>query len=132
MNSIIRPLIPDLIPDWLDFFDHRAFTDNPIWKSCYCTYYQLRGNVKERFKPAKGPVKVKNRDAAVAMIKAGIINGYMYYKGDRVIGWLNANDKTLFPTLKAKEPAGEVLALMCIVIAPELRVQGVATRLLKY
>ena len=132
MNPIIQPLIPNLIPDWLDFFDNRAFTDNRYWQSCYCTYYQLRGEVKERLKPANGMVKLKNREAAVEMIKAGIIRGYLHYQDNVVTGWLNANDKTLFPTLKAKESAGVVLALMCFVIAPEARGQGVATNLLKF
>ncbi|MBL7137832.1 MAG: hypothetical protein ISS17_03550 [Bacteroidales bacterium] len=42
MKAIIRPLNPDLIFDWLDFFDNRAFTDNPFWKSCYCTHQASR------------------------------------------------------------------------------------------
>ena len=132
MQHIIRPLTIERIPDWLDFFDHRAFTDNRFWKSCYCTYYQLRGEVKERFKPADSPVKKKNREVAAEMIEAGIIQGYLFYVDGIVVGWCNANDKTVFPTLKAKESAGEILAVMCFVIAPGFRGKGVAASLLEY
>lgn len=88
--------------------------------------------MKERYKPAEGKEKITNRDAAVEMINAGIIRGYLYYDCGKVMGWLNANDKTMFPTLKAKEAPGEVLALMCFVVAPGSRGQGVASKLLEY
>lgn len=132
MALTVRPLTYDLLSDWLFFFDHRAFTDNPFWRSCYCTYYQLRGEMKEQFKPVDSGVKVTNRDAASEMIKAGIIKGYLCYRDDQVIGWMNANDKILFPTLRATESAGEVLAVMCFVIAPGERSQGIATGLLTH
>jgi len=132
MQYIIRPLTPERIPDYLDFFDNRAFTDNQYWKSCYCTYYQLRGEVKERFKPASFSMKKKNWEVAVEMIREGIIRGYLFYVEGMVVGWCNANDKTMFPTLKATEPAGEILAVMCFVIAPGFRGKGVASCLLDY
>ena len=34
---IIKPLTPELTADYLDFFDHRAFTDNNPNGPCYCT-----------------------------------------------------------------------------------------------
>jgi len=34
---VIRPLTPELNADYLDFFDHRAFTDNNPNGPCYCT-----------------------------------------------------------------------------------------------
>ena len=132
MQYNILPLTAERIPDWLDFFDHRAFTDNRYWKSCYCTYYQLRGELKERFKPPEATVKKKNREVAIEMIEAGIIQGYLFYMDGMAVGWCNANDKTMFPTLKATEPAGEILVVMCFVIAPGFRGKGVAASLLEY
>ena len=34
---IIKPLTAELNDDYLDFFDHRAFTDNNPNGPCYCT-----------------------------------------------------------------------------------------------
>lgn len=34
----IRELSPDLLEDYLDFFDHAAFADNPEWAACYCYF----------------------------------------------------------------------------------------------
>jgi hypothetical protein len=33
----IRSVTEDRIDDWLAFFDHDAFSDSPIFASCYCT-----------------------------------------------------------------------------------------------
>ena len=33
----IRPLVPQLVDDFLSLFD-AAFSDNPYWMGCYCTY----------------------------------------------------------------------------------------------
>ena len=32
----VRDVSPELLPAYLDFFDHRAFLDFPEWRSCYC------------------------------------------------------------------------------------------------
>ena len=37
MNIEIKPLTPELVPDYLDFFDHRAFSDGSPNGPCYCT-----------------------------------------------------------------------------------------------
>ena len=34
---VIRPLTAELNADYLDFFDHRAFTDDNPNGPCYCT-----------------------------------------------------------------------------------------------
>ena len=34
---VIRPLTAELSADYLDFFDHRAFTDDNPNGPCYCT-----------------------------------------------------------------------------------------------
>ena len=37
MNFLIKPLTHELILDYLDFFDNRAFTDGNPNGPCYCT-----------------------------------------------------------------------------------------------
>ena len=33
---VIRALTPELLDDYLSFFDNDAFADNPGWGHCYC------------------------------------------------------------------------------------------------
>jgi uncharacterized protein YndB with AHSA1/START domain len=42
-QPLIRPLTPDRIDDFLRFFDHDAFADNPYWAHCYCTHFSREG-----------------------------------------------------------------------------------------
>ncbi len=35
----VEKLKKEHLEKWLDFFDNRAFKDNPYWKSCYCTFF---------------------------------------------------------------------------------------------
>ena len=65
----IVPLDRGLLGAWLDFFDGRAFADNPGWKHCYCTFYHKSG------KP--GGSRITNRNLAIRMIKEGSMSGYL-------------------------------------------------------
>jgi len=38
--SVIRELAPELLGDYLRFFENDAFSDNPRWASCYCHFSQ--------------------------------------------------------------------------------------------
>lgn len=39
MELLIRKLTPELLEDWLSFFDKDAFSDNEDWCGCYCMCY---------------------------------------------------------------------------------------------
>jgi hypothetical protein len=39
MAIVIAAVSAALIGDWLAFFDHDAFADNPRWSSCYCCFH---------------------------------------------------------------------------------------------
>ena len=62
----VRELTPDLLPDWLAFFDHDAFAGNPDWASCYCHFFHADSAVKP-WDDLSGP---ENRAAACALISA--------------------------------------------------------------
>jgi hypothetical protein len=34
----VQPVSPELLPDFLAFFDGEAFADNPKWGFCYCQF----------------------------------------------------------------------------------------------
>ena len=92
---VIRPLTAELSADYLDFFDHRAFTDDNPNGPCYCTSpnqepEQIEQMVRE-FKTYG--VKETLRKYAAEMLGRNQIHGYLAYDGDQSVGWCNAADK---------------------------------------
>jgi hypothetical protein len=47
---VVKELVPSLRDDFLLFFDHVAFADNPDWSDCYCSLYHFanKGKVESR------------------------------------------------------------------------------------
>ena len=39
-----KALTPDLVEDYIDFFDHRAFSDGSPYYPCYCNAFNMRAN----------------------------------------------------------------------------------------
>ncbi len=81
------------VPQWLEFFDKRAFADHADWQGCYCTFY---------FQPKPegfGNRRAKRREYAVWLIEKGIMRGYLAFEGDHAVGWCNANDRAQFGRL---------------------------------
>jgi len=124
----IRPLTPDLREEYLDFFDHEAFTDNPRWASCYC-YFPHAPHDTEKWDERTGP---QNRQAVGEMIAAGTQRGYLAFVGGKAVGWCNAGLRPTFTTLDFPEEPGAlpVGSIVCFLVAPGYRGQGVATQLL--
>jgi len=134
---LIKPLTPELMTDYFDFFENRAFTDNSPYR-CYCQVYQMsKAEAKAVYENAKeeelGPI---SRKIAEKQIENGILRGYLAYAYGMVVGWCNANDRGNYPA----EPSFDVpfhapkekceKAVVCFEIAPEYRGQGIATALL--
>lgn len=130
-NVEIVPLRPELKDDYLRFFDGDAFADNPAWASCYCVSYHLNlppGEFDERS-------AAMNRADRAVMIQRGQASGVMAYAGTQVVGWCNAAPRTELPLLDqfpefAAEDALTTGAIVCFVVAPQYRGQGLARRLL--
>ena len=133
----IERLTPGRASDYLNFFDHErgpAFADNPEWATCYCHYYQVP--VALKWGDFDGPA---NRAAMTARIATGETEGFLAYDGDTMVGWLNAQPyhklghacarmRIAAPPLPV--PAHEAAAIVCFVIAPAMRRQGIARALL--
>ena len=121
----IVPLERGLLGAWLDFFDGRAFADNPGWKHCYCTFYHKAG------KP--GGSRITNRNLAIRMIKDGSMSGYLGLdEAGRVVAWCNANDRAAFARLDeaGAGDSAKVLAIVCFLVEKSWRGRGLATALL--
>ena len=89
MNSItIKRLNPELIADYLDFFDHRAFTDNNPNAPCYCTSpNQKEEEIQQMVSEFRtSGVKETVRKYAVEMLNQNRIQGYLAYDGETSVG----------------------------------------------
>jgi ribosomal protein S18 acetylase RimI-like enzyme len=126
---VVQPLEPARLDDYLEFFDTRAFTDNPRWAGCYC-YFPLHDPLEKSWGQRTGP---ENRAAVTDCILAGQTQGYLASRDGEVIGWCNAGPRSLFPMLRdeSRPAADPVGVIFCFIVAPEHRGQGVANTLLE-
>ena len=129
MDIIIRPLSPDLIEDFLYYFDNVAFSDNPDWSACYCHFYHFPGKTEDFSKRTAE----ENRKASNELILSGKMNGYIAYSDEKPIGWCNVNKKENYEKIPYEEDSeASIVSLICFIIAPSYRKQGIARKLLRY
>jgi ribosomal protein S18 acetylase RimI-like enzyme len=127
----IVPLRPDRKDDYLHFFDRDGFADNPAWASCYCVTYTMNMPPDEWDERTAA----ENRAERAAQIDRGDASGVLAYAGGRVVGWCHAAPRAALPLLdgtpgfEADDPV-TTGAIVCYVIAPAYRGQGLARRLL--
>ena len=148
----IKKLTPDLLEDYLDFFDHRAFSDDSPFYPCYCNAFNMSRKriLNELFRQAETNGggsegwKKSLRDSAVKMVTNREIQGYLAYDGATAIGWCNTNDRLNYyrvgefdlSSVPQDEPCddhlckGEIKSVVCFEICPEYRGKGIATLLL--
>jgi len=138
MNLSIKPLAPELVADYFDFFENRAFTDDSPYR-CYCQVYQMSKTQYQAIYDdvAKNPGPA-SRAEAERQIANGILRGYLAFVDGLSIGWCNANDRANYPAEPVYDdtpfhaPAeNREKAVVCFEIAPEYRGKGVATALLQ-
>jgi GNAT superfamily N-acetyltransferase len=124
----IHPLTPERQADYLVFFDGEAFSDNPKWASCYCQcFYEDHRVVRWAARTA-----AENRASACQRIASQTMRGYLAYQQGKVVGWCNAAPRPLLHALD-EEPqpgAADTGTILCFLVAPRLRGQGVASALL--
>jgi ribosomal protein S18 acetylase RimI-like enzyme len=125
----VRPLSPDCLADFMAFFEGEAFSDNPKWSSCYCQCF-YEDHSKIRWADRAGS---ENRECAIRRVNSAEMQGLLAYRAGKVVGWCNAAPRTLLHALDDEPvPAAEsVGTILCFVVAPRLRGQGIATALLE-
>lgn len=140
MNIEIKPLAPDLTPDYLDFFDNRAFSDNHPNGPCYCNAPIMENADIRRMESEFGDdCRGVLRRYAVKQLAEGKIHGYLAFDGNAPIGWCNAgdmdtylmNDFQFIPDFARQNTCGKTMSVVCFAIAPGYRGKGIATALLK-
>jgi GNAT superfamily N-acetyltransferase len=140
MNITIKPLTPDLTPDYLDFFDNRAFSDNNSNGPCYCNAPIMEtASIRRMEREFGNDVKGTLRRYAVKQLAEEKIFGYLAFDGSAPVGWCNAgnmdayiiNDFQFIPDFARKNTCGKTMSVVCFAIAPDHRGKGVASALLE-
>lgn len=134
MNIEIRKLTPELVEDYVRFFDTTSHADNKDEHKCYCVWWC---NDDYEGKDFTSSIEVR-RNYAIQYVKGNNIQGYLAYCDDKVVGWCNANTKAdclkcycwrrfmgFVPT-EESNPDIKVKSVFCFAIAPEMRRKGIA------
>jgi len=130
-TPIIRELTPELLDDYLKFFDHDAFADNPAWASCYCMFFHFSGTDEEW----DARTASENRSTISDLIRKGQASGLLAYVGGKPVGWCKVAPRLALPRLNLYKDlqvgdADRVGSIVCFVIAKPYRGSGIARRLL--
>lgn len=125
----VRELAPELLQDFLSFFEGEAFADNPEWGSCFCQFlYVNHSTVNWTARTAE-----ENRAAARERICTNRMQGYLAYRDGQPVGWCNAAPRVMMDAF-ADEPdpdATRIGQITCFVVAKPHRRSGIAATLLE-
>jgi len=127
----VRELTPELLDDYLGFFDKDAFTDFPEWSDCYCGFYDTPDDLWD----ATGKAGPANRAARAERIRSGKAHGLLAIADGKVVGWCNAQRRSNFLNMRRyataiDNPAEPVGSIMCFLVAPGHRGKGIGSDLL--
>lgn len=132
-------LTPELVEVYIDFFDHRAFSDGSPYYPCYCNAFNLSQaeirNMREKAKHYGGGVEgwqKSLRESAAQMVKESRIRGFLAFDNGIAVGWCNANnrmnyyrvgefDLDLLPEDRAPSDCqreGQIKSVVCFEISP--------------
>ncbi|NLG81902.1 MAG: GNAT family N-acetyltransferase [Bacilli bacterium] len=134
MNIEIKKLTPDLVEDYIHFFDVTPHDDFVDEHKCYCVCWS-----SDDCDGMELSTVAKRRAKAYDYIKNGSIQGYLAYSDGKVVGWCNANDRAkcvkcvgfryVLDFLSLDDE--KVKSVFCFTIAPEMKRKGIATALLE-
>ena len=138
MSVEIRKLAPELVDDYVHFFDTTPHATHEDEHRCYCVWWCSEDYVGRDLTSSE-----KRRDYAIQCIKGDKLRGYLAYCDDKVVGWCNANTKVdclkcycwqrFMGDIPTEDPVSgvKVKSIFCFAIAPEMQRKGVAGRLVE-
>jgi GNAT superfamily N-acetyltransferase len=142
MNIKICKLTPDLVEDYVHFFDTTPHYGSNETK-CYCISW-CGDNVYHNGDSHWYSSPDERKTHGIQRVRNGSIQGYLAYCDDRIVGWCNANTKADCQEcvnylrtdggvpVEECRVAEKVKFIFCFAIAPEMQRMGVATQLLEY
>ncbi len=133
---IFKPLNEESLDDYLTFFDEVAFSDHPDWAGCYCTFNHFGKNELDAFKKTNYDANY-TRSKAAEYVKSQLLQGYLAYENEQMIGWISSNKKQkyvrLFSDVDVSTSEDEhIKSIACFVVSPHYRHKGIATALLTH
>jgi len=122
---------PDRVADYFTLFDS-AFRDNPDWDGCYCAFYDEASG--QPFSPDQDAQR--HRAEREHRLRSGTARGLLGYVDGVPVGWCNVAPRSQVPNLRkfahaVESAADDPAVIMCFVIDPDHRGQGVATALVR-
>ena len=129
MDIDIKRLTPDLLNDYLFFFDNITFKENPDWSICYCFSYHFVGT-KDQWN------REENRSSVIRFVNENKMTGYLAYLNDKPVGWCNANDRLNYQRLLKyydliDNPEDKVCSIVCFLVHSDYRRKGIAKKILE-
>jgi GNAT superfamily N-acetyltransferase len=136
-------LRPELLDDWLAFFDGPAFADHPEWRGCYCRCFLFGAAPDPVAAWERACASGENRSVMAERITAGQVDGLLARRDGEVLGWLHFGPVARFcsmmgTTFKSTpaEDGGRVgrpdqAAIACFLVAAPARRSGVARAMLR-
>lgn len=127
----IKPLNPDMGETFTDYVANLDFHHAPHWQFCNCQYYHVKCSTETwRARTAE-----MNQVLAQQNIQNGVMHGFVAFDDDKMVGWVNANDWRNYALLEDDKQLqaleGKTGLVICFLIHPEYRRQGLSSRLLK-
>jgi GNAT superfamily N-acetyltransferase len=124
-------LSPELVDDYFQLFDH-AFRDNPLWNGCYCWYHDDVSG--QPWRPVEDGAE--HRRLRAEKVRSGTARGLLAYSAGVPVGWCNVAPRSEYANLRfaikaVQESDADPAVIMCFVIDPDHRGQGVASALLR-
>ena len=138
MDIIIKKLTKELAEDYVHFFDTTPHDYNVDEHKCYCVCWCNDESEGKDFS-----TREKRKFYANKYVKENILQGYLAYHNNKIVGWCNANTKSdclkcigwkrNMKTFSTDEstPNIKIKSIFCFTIAPEMKRKGIATKLLE-
>jgi len=128
MNIEIKLFSKELKQDYLFLFDNMIHKENPDWAKCYCNDYHFLGDVETC-------TRDMSRVMIIDRIDKNELRGYLVYSSGKVIGWCNVNSRSNYQRLLRDynlmvKPEEKVCSVVCFLIHPDYRRQGLAQKIL--
>lgn len=130
MTLTIQALKPKHAKAYVDYLEQMDFHHAPDWSGCFCRFYHTDCSNDDWQKRSAS----QNKEEALQAIQAGTMKGFLAFEDDHIVGWLNANAIQAYPRLASiAQPycrSSKTGTVVCFVIHPQFRHQGIATKLL--
>ncbi|MDE5819003.1 MAG: GNAT family N-acetyltransferase [Lachnospiraceae bacterium] len=141
MNIEVKKLDSNMADEYLTFFDQRAFSDGSAEKGCYCVWHHWTDkHEQERSLMPENERPYRKRNYAKELIRNGTLNGFAAFCEEQIVGFCNADTKDhYFRLSRENQPDSwidvnendKILAIVCFIVAPDMRRKGVAKALLE-